>query len=94
MMKTLLRVFALLVVFALIPIGGLSEANPRRAYEGTELNVLLKTGYETSAITEFQQEFEDATGITLNIEIYEIIINAYTKEIEYCSAASLGEGNG
>ena len=25
---------------------------------------------------------------------YEIIINAYTKEIEYCSAASLGEGNG
>ena len=26
--------------------------------------------------------------------VYEIIINAYTKEIEYCSAASLGEGNG
>ena len=70
-MKTFLRVLALFIVLALIPISALGEADARRAYEGTELNILLKTGYETSAITEFQQEFEDATGITLNIEIYD-----------------------
>lgn len=49
---------------------GLAE-NPRKAYEGTTLNILLKTGYETEAITEFQDEFEEETGITLNIEIYD-----------------------
>lgn len=70
-MKNIMRVIALMIVLALIPITGLCETDLRRAYEGTELNILLKTGYETSAITEFQQEFEDATGITLNIEIYD-----------------------
>lgn len=48
-----------------------SVENPRKAYEGTTLNILLKTGYETEAITEFQDEFEEETGITLNIEIYD-----------------------
>lgn len=48
-----------------------SKGNPRRAYEGTTLNVLLKTGYETEAITEFKDEFEEETGITLNVEIYD-----------------------
>lgn len=48
-----------------------SPDNPRKAYEGTTLNVLLKTGYETEAITEFQDEFEAETGITLNVEIYD-----------------------
>ncbi len=45
--------------------------NERKAYEGTTLNILLKTGYETEAITEFKGEFEDETGITLNVEIYD-----------------------
>lgn len=48
-----------------------SSGNSRKAYEGTTLNVLLKTGYETEAITEFQDEFEKETGITLNVEIYD-----------------------
>lgn len=48
-----------------------SSENPRKAYKGTTLNVLLKTGYETEAITEFQDEFEKETGITLNVEIYD-----------------------
>lgn len=47
------------------------DADSRKAYEGTTLNVLLKTGYETEAITEFQDEFEEETGISLNIEIYD-----------------------
>ncbi len=47
------------------------EELSRKAYEGTTLNILLKTGYETAAITEFQSDFEDATGISLNVEIYD-----------------------
>lgn len=70
-MKNAKRLLALLIVLMLVPVAGLSEEPLRRAYEGTELNILLKTGYETSAITEFQDEFEEATGITLNIEVYD-----------------------
>ncbi|MCG8479680.1 MAG: extracellular solute-binding protein [Spirochaetales bacterium] len=40
-----------------------------RAFEGTTLNVLIKTGYESRAITEFQDDFVAATGIQLNIEV-------------------------
>ena len=50
---------------------GTESSDPRKKYEGTTLNVLLKTGYETSAITEYKEEFEAATGITLNVEIYD-----------------------
>ncbi len=45
--------------------------DPRKAYEGTTLNILLKTGYETEAITKFAGEFEAATGIKLNVEVYD-----------------------
>ena len=34
-----------------------------RAYSGTTLRLLLKTGYETEAITKYVGEFEEATGI-------------------------------
>lgn len=47
------------------------KTGDRKAYEGTTLNVLLKTGYETEAITEFKDEFESETGIALNVEIYD-----------------------
>lgn len=50
---------------------GNAEATDRMAYAGTTLNILLKTGYETEAITRFAGEFEAATGITLNTEIYD-----------------------
>lgn len=40
-----------------------------RAFEGTTLHVLIKTGYESRAISEFQDDFTAATGILLNIEV-------------------------
>lgn len=43
----------------------------RRAYAGTELNLLLKEGYEIDAIQEFIGDFEDETGINVNIEVYD-----------------------
>ena len=43
----------------------------RKLYSGTELNVLLKTGYETEAITRFADDFEEETGIILNVEVYD-----------------------
>ena len=45
------------------------NGNDRRRYEGTTLNILLKTGYETEAITRFGYQFEEETGIILNVEI-------------------------
>lgn len=42
-----------------------------RAYEGTELNLLFKEGYEIEAIQEFIGDFEEATGISVNIEVYD-----------------------
>jgi multiple sugar transport system substrate-binding protein len=51
--------------------GGETAADLRKAYEGTNLNILLKTGYETEAITKFAEEFEGTTGITLNVEVYD-----------------------
>lgn len=43
--------------------------DPLRAYEGTTLNVLIKTGYESAAISEFKDDFEELTGINLQIEV-------------------------
>ncbi len=43
----------------------------RRAYEGTTLRVLLKTGYETEAIVRYVDEFEKATGIKVEYEVYD-----------------------
>jgi ABC-type glycerol-3-phosphate transport system substrate-binding protein len=43
----------------------------RQAFSGTELNVLLKEGYEIEAIQEFVGEFEDETGISVNIEVFD-----------------------
>jgi hypothetical protein len=38
---------------------------------------------------------DDGAGDSMSEQLaYEIIIHAYTKEIEYCTAASFGEGNG
>jgi len=60
------------------PAGGSDAADSdapaeggRMAYAGTQLNVLLKTGYETEAITRFADDFEAQTGITLNVEVYD-----------------------
>ena len=44
-------------------------ANDPRSFAGTTLNVLIKTGYESRAISEFQDDFTAATGILLNIEV-------------------------
>jgi multiple sugar transport system substrate-binding protein len=42
-----------------------------RQYAGTTIKVLLKEGYETAAITQFLKEFEDLTGIKVELEIYD-----------------------
>jgi ABC-type glycerol-3-phosphate transport system substrate-binding protein len=61
-----------------------------RQYEGTTLNVLLKTGYETAGIEKFAHEFEDITGIEINYEVYDeptmrrkFIMDATTQSGEY-----------
>jgi len=55
--------------------GGSSEepaaAGDRTAYEGTTLRVLLKEGYEIEAIQEFKGDFEEETGITVELEVYD-----------------------
>jgi ABC-type glycerol-3-phosphate transport system substrate-binding protein len=43
----------------------------RRAFEGTELRVLLKEGYEIDAIKRFLPQFEEATGIDVRLEVYD-----------------------
>lgn len=48
-----------------------APAGDRMAYEGTTLRVLLKEGYEIAAIQEFESEFEEATGITVELEVYD-----------------------
>lgn len=80
-MKKILSTFITLVLLVGLLAGCSSSSNKnedagskedsRKKYEGTTLNVLLKTGYETEAITEFKDEFEEKTGITLNVEIYD-----------------------
>ncbi|WP_299168972.1 ABC transporter substrate-binding protein [uncultured Arthrobacter sp.] len=54
--------------------GGAAEEAPaggRESFEGTNLRVLLKEGYEIEAIQEFKGEFEEATGITVDLEVYD-----------------------
>ncbi|MEV8136751.1 ABC transporter substrate-binding protein [Microbacterium aurantiacum] len=48
-----------------------APAGDRMAYEGTTLRVLLKEGYEIEAIQEFKGEFEEETGITVELEVYD-----------------------
>ena len=52
--------------------GSISAAkDPMRAYEGTTLKVLLKQGYETTAIEKYVHEFEALTGIDVQYEVYD-----------------------
>jgi ABC-type glycerol-3-phosphate transport system substrate-binding protein len=46
-------------------------ADPLRAYEGTTLRLALKQGYETTAIENYIQDFEDKTGINVEYEVYD-----------------------
>lgn len=80
-MKRSKRILALVgvVSLALAACGG-AEQEPSataaaegdiRAYEGTELNLLLKEGYEIEAIQEFIGDFEEETGIAVNMEVYD-----------------------
>ena len=50
--------------------GGTSEEG-RRAFSGSTLRVLLKEGYEIDAIQKFVPEFEAATGIDVELEVYD-----------------------
>ncbi len=54
--------------------GGTTDEEPqagRRAFEGTQLRVLLKEGYEIQAIQKYQEDFEKATGIDVELEVYD-----------------------
>jgi len=52
-----------------IPLGVIGQ--DLRAYEGTTLRVLLKVGYETAAIEQFVNLFEEETGINVEYEVYD-----------------------
>jgi ABC-type glycerol-3-phosphate transport system substrate-binding protein len=47
------------------------QEDPLRAYEGTTLHLALKQGYETTAIEDYIQDFEEKTGITVEYEVYD-----------------------
>lgn len=53
--------------------GGTSEvvSGDRQQFEGSTLRLLLKEGYEIEAINAFYTEFEEATGINVEIEVYD-----------------------
>jgi ABC-type glycerol-3-phosphate transport system substrate-binding protein len=57
--------------------GGQGEGGPqggapdRRAFEGDTLSLVLKEGYEIEAIQEYKGDFEQATGTTVDIEVYD-----------------------
>lgn len=74
--KSLLLVIMLIGALLFAGCGGTGKtssqsSDPRKAYEGTTLKVLLKTGYETEAIKQFVGDFEKATGIKVEYEIYD-----------------------
>lgn len=48
-----------------------APAGGRDSFKGTNLRVLLKEGYEIQAIQEFKGEFEEATGIKVDLEVYD-----------------------
>jgi len=48
-----------------------AAAGDRSAYEGTTIRVLLKEGYEIAAIQEFKDDFEEETGINVELEVYD-----------------------
>jgi ABC-type glycerol-3-phosphate transport system substrate-binding protein len=54
--------------------GGVTEQAPkagRDAFKGTKLRVLLKEGYEIQAIQKYKSDFEQATGIKVELEVYD-----------------------
>lgn len=63
---------------------------PFNSFSGKSLNILIKTGYESSAITKYESYFENVTGIDLNIEVVDeptlrkkIILDATSKSGAY-----------
>lgn len=61
----------MLVLSILISGVSLAENNSRRRFEGTTLNVLLKEGYEIEVMQKYYKDFEEATGIKVNLEVYD-----------------------
>lgn len=51
--------------------GSTETKDPLRAYEGTKLRILLKEGYEINVIQQYVSDFEKATGIDVEIEVYD-----------------------
>jgi ABC-type glycerol-3-phosphate transport system substrate-binding protein len=71
------RVSVALLTAALVATGcggGGSDEAPaagREGFDDTTLRVLLKEGYEIEAIQEYVPEFEEATGIDVELEVYD-----------------------
>lgn len=71
-MKKLSTVMILMLVLSTLISGvSLAENNSRRRFEGTTLNVLLKEGYEIEVMQKYYKDFEEATGIRVNLEVYD-----------------------
>ncbi|MDQ3588687.1 MAG: sugar ABC transporter substrate-binding protein [Actinomycetota bacterium] len=73
-----LLTIALLILISLVGCGGGQSASgpqggapDRRAFEGETLTLVLKEGYEIEAIQEYKEDFEKATGTTVEIEVYD-----------------------
>jgi multiple sugar transport system substrate-binding protein len=72
---TLISLLALMMVFASAcskdtgADSNTASSEDSKGFEGTTLNVLIKTGYESEAITAYEEDFEEETGIELEIEV-------------------------
>jgi ABC-type glycerol-3-phosphate transport system substrate-binding protein len=77
--RVLVCLIGVAVLFAAVGCGeagdgedAVSEGPPdRRAFEGETLNLILKEGYEIEAIQEYVGEFEEATGATVEMEVFD-----------------------
>lgn len=77
MKKVLFAVMLVLVLVFVAACGGTDDVgdddsgsdDPLRQFAGETLNVLIKTGQESAGIIEFYEEFQEATGITINLEV-------------------------
>ena len=91
---------ALIAFSSVVGCGGAQGSGPqdvppdsppdRRAFEGQTLRLLLKEGYEIEAIQQYSEDFEQATGAQIQIEVYDepttrqkFILDSYPKAGTY-----------
>ena len=76
-MKKLSLLLVLVLLVTCLPVGGFAES--AKPYEGTTLRVVLANHAWTTSLKPYLSEFEEATGIKVELEEYEI--NQMTEKV-------------